>query len=175
MLRETTGALWAALLVAGSGAQALPIVTYSVDELGGGLFQYNLTVNNDGGGEALAGLNVLYAGSVFGLDGSSTIGAPGDWAWFAPLPPLIDDLNYFSLSPAGDVAIGGTLGGFSFQSSTDPDTLAGEDFAVEGIGADSATQINLGVAQLVPEPALVLLLGGGGTGVWARRRRQGAR
>jgi hypothetical protein len=174
MLRVMTGFAWAALLAAGSAASALPLVSYSVDDLGGGWFQYNLTVSNDGGGEALAGLNVLHAGSVFGLDDGSTIAAPAGWEWFAPFPPLIDDLDYFSLAPAGDVAIGGSLGGFSFQSTTDPDSLAGDDFAVEGIGADSASQIDLGVAQRVPEPAAALLLGAGAL-VWALRWRGAGR
>jgi hypothetical protein len=161
-------ALFAALLSTGSGAVALPVVTYTVDDLGGGLFQYDLLVDNDGG-VALSGLNVLHGGSVFGLDGSSTIGAPAGWSSFAPLPPLIDDLVYFSLAEASDIPADGSLGGFSFQSQTDPDTLSGDDFAVEGIDAALATQIDLGVAMRVPEPALALLLAAGCLG--ARRAR----
>ena len=64
-------------------------------------------------------------------------------------------------------------GGFSFVSATDPDTLTGDDFAVEGIGADSATQIDLGIAQRVPEPSRAgLLLGASLVGALAARRRQ---
>ncbi len=154
--------LLAALLVTSSAAFALPMVQYSVTDLGGGLFQYNLLVDNDDGAEGLSGLNILHGNSVFGLSGASTIGEPSGWGSFAPLPPLIDDLNYFSLSTATDIPVDSSLGGFSFQSITDPNTLAGDDFAVEGIGADSATQIDLGIAQLLPEPSLgVLLLAAG--------------
>lgn len=54
--------------------------------------------------------------------------------------------------------IGESLGGFSFVSATDPDTLSGDDSAVEGIDAEFATQIELGVARRVPEPAALALL-----------------
>jgi hypothetical protein len=161
-----------ALFVASARAGATPMVLYSVTDLGGGLFQYDLTVDNDGGGEDLAGLNILYGDSVFGLDGSSIIGAPPGWLYFAPLPPLIDDLNYFSLDPGADVPIDGTLAGFFFQSSTDPNTLSGDDFAVEGIGADSATQIDLGIAKRVPEPGALLLLAAGGAVLTSGRGRR---
>ena len=164
--------LLALLLAVGKSASALPVVQYSVTDLGGGIFQYDLMVDNDGGAEGLSGLNILHGGSVFGLSSASTIGEPAGWMSFAPLPSLIDDLNYFSLTPASDIPVGDSLGGFSFESPTDPDTLAGDDFAVEGIGADSATQIDLGIAQL-PEPSLpaLLLLAGLAGGARARRRR----
>lgn len=165
--------LLAALLVTGSAVSALPVVQYSVTDLGGGLFEYDLVVDNDGGGEGLSGLNILHGGSVFGLDGTSTIGEPAGWSSFSPLPPLIDDLNYFSLSTGSDIPIDGSLGGFSFQSTTDPGTLSADDFAVEGIGADSASQIDLGIAQLLPEPStLALVLAGlAGWGAKASRGR----
>jgi hypothetical protein len=165
--------LLAVLLATGTAASALPVVQYSVTDLGGGLFQYDLLVDNDDGGEGLSGLNILHGNSVFGLDGTSTIGEPTGWSSFAPLPPLIDDLNYFSLSTGSDIPVDGSLGGFSFQSTTDPDTLEGDDFAVEGIGADSATQIDLGTALLVPEPsAFVLLVAAGVVGCAGVRSRR---
>jgi|GEM_PF-2396319 len=163
-----------ALLATGAAASAVPVVTYTVEDLGGGLFQYDLTLHNTGGTEALAGLNVLHGDSVFGLDGGSAIGTPSGWTAFAPLPSLLDDLHYISLSPSGDVAIGASLGGFSFVSATDPDTLAGDDFHVEAIGADSASQIDLGIAQLVPEPATGALLAGGLAALALRRRARAA-
>ena len=160
----------------GTAASAAPIVCYTVTDLGGGLFRYDLVVDNGGGAEGLSGLDILHAGSVFGLDDSSTIGEPAGWMSFAPLPPLLDDLDYFSLSTGTDIPVDGSLGGFSFESTTDPDTLSGDDFAVEGIGADSATQIDLGVAMLLPEPsAAALLLVAGLVGAWARAPRASVR
>jgi hypothetical protein len=171
--RKTALLLAAVLLAASTRALALPIVDYTTTNLGGGLFQYDLVVDNAGGGEPLSGLNVLHAGSVFGLDELAAVGRPAGWSSFAPLPPLIDDLNYFSLAPATDIPIGGTRSGFSFQSSTDPSTLSGDEFAVEGIGADSASQIDLGVAVPLPEPSAAALLAAGlaGMGAWRRTRR----
>ena len=61
------------------------------------------------------------------------------------------------------------VAGFSFQSATDPDTLDGADFAVEGIGADSGTQIDLGIAKRVPEPGASLLLAAFGALLALRR------
>jgi hypothetical protein len=158
-------------LATSAPALALPIVRYTVSDLGGGIWEYQLTVDNDGGAEPLSGLNVLYANSVFGLDDQSVIGTPSGWMAFAPLPPFADDLNYFSLQQPTDVPVDGVLSGFSFQSGTDPDTLTGGDFGVEGIGADSALQIDLGVALLVPEPASAILLALGMAGLSLRRRR----
>jgi len=172
--RRTLGTLLGALalLLAGARAGATPMVTYSVTDLGLGVYQYDLIVCNDGGSEDLAGLNILHGDSVFGLDGSSSIGAPPDWLYFEPVPGLIDDLNYFSLNPNADVEIGQMVGGFSFQSATDPNSLSGNEFAVEGIGADSGTQIDLGIAMLMPEPRALLLLAAGAAllTVWRFRR-----
>ena len=92
----------------------------------------------------------------------------------SPLPPLIDDLNYFSLASATDIPVDGSLGGFSFRSTTSPDTLDGNDFAVEGIGSDSASQIDLGIAQRLPEPSLGVVLLAAGLVGWAGTRSRRA-
>jgi len=169
--RTTLTLLGTLVLLASPRAFATPVVLYSVDDLGGGLFRYNLAVDNNGGSEALSGLDVLNGDTVFGLDGNSAVGQPAGWSHFSPLPPLVHDLDYFSLAPGGDVPVGGVRGGFSFESTTDPNAIAGDDFAVEGIGATSASQIPLGDAELVPEPATGLLLLLGASGLAARRWR----
>jgi hypothetical protein len=158
----------------GTRASALPIVTYTTLDLGGGVFLYQLSVDNTGGGEPLGGLEVLHGDTVFGLDGSSTIVAPPGWLYFAPVPGLVDDLDYFSLSSSTEIPVGGTLGGFSFESMRDPASLGPTDFAVEGIGGDSATQIDLGYAKNVPEPSCLVLLAAAMPGLFWVARRLGA-
>jgi len=135
-----------ALASTGAGAGTLDI---DVDNLGGGLFQYNLTLHNPFS-EPISGLNLLHGGSVFALDDASVIGAPAGWDFFTPLPPLVDELNYFSLDSASDVAIGGSLSGFFFRSTADPSTLPNDAFAFDVIGAISGGQL--------PEPSTLGLL-----------------
>jgi len=150
-------------------AWADPMVLFSVNDLGGGVFQYNLTVDNQAGSEPLSGLLVLNGGSVFGLDASSVIGAPQavngnasvNWGFIAPFLPLPNFpgniLSYFTIDPAGDIPVNASLGGFFFQSTENPANLSINDFAVIGIGASTAGEIPLGNAQLVPEPSSVFL------------------
>jgi hypothetical protein len=127
-------------LALAANTRAIPL-TFTVNDLGGGVFQYNLTLNNSFG-DPLSGLNILHGFSAFGLNASSIIGAPAGWDSFAPLPPLVDELNWFSLSTATDVPIGGSLGGFFFQSTTDPATVAPSDFAFDVISGRTGRQLS---------------------------------
>src|SRR5215467_6632781 len=134
------------LFTTSASSWAIPIVNATIDSLDGGVFRYNLTLTNTGGLEPLGGLFLVNAGSVFGLDDSSVIDAPQDVGG----------------DPIADVPIDGSIGGFSFLSAKDPATIMGNDFAVEAIGASSASEIPLGNAQVVPapvaEPASLVLL-----------------
>ena len=138
----------AIVLAAGLSALADPIVTYTATPLSGGFFEYDMTVKNTGGSQPLEGLIVLFGASVFDLDLSSTIGTPPGWSYQSP---SIDPLFYSSGSPGTDIPIGGSLSGFSFQSDTNPSTLAPGDFAVAGVGRNDSNEILLGDAQNVPE------------------------
>ncbi len=120
---------------------AIPL-EFTVDDLGGGMFHYSLTLNNQFG-ESLSGLNIFHGFSVFGLDHTSVIGFPSGWDFFAPLPPLVDELNWFSLSPATDVPIGGSLSGFTFQSTTDPATLTSGNFGFDVISGQTGRQLTV--------------------------------
>ena len=128
-------------------------VTWSATDLGGGLFEYDLTLHNPYS-VPVSGLNLLHANTEFGLDQFSMITAPPGWDFFAPLPPLVDELNYFSLSPANDVAPLGALGGFSFQSTRDPSTVTDSAFAADLINGLTGKQIP------IPEPNPEFLAGG---------------
>jgi hypothetical protein len=73
-------------LTARSPAGATPL-EFTVDNLGGGLFRYDLTLNNQFS-EPLSGLNVFRGYSVFGLDITSIIAAPAGWDFFGPFAPF---------------------------------------------------------------------------------------
>lgn len=154
-------------------ASAAPYVSFTVNDLGGGLFLYDLDLDNDSGSEPLSGLNVLNAGTIFDLDDTSTISAPPGWSYFEPLLPFVDELNFFSLDGADDIAIDAVLGGFSFVSTTDPSTI-GNTFGVEAIGGTSSSQIPMDDAYLVPEPASGLLFGAALVALAAARQRRSA-
>lgn len=160
--RLITGIFCALALALASWASSIawggPQVFFNATDLGTGFFQYNLILDNEGGSEPLSGLNILNGFSVFGLDPSSVVGTPSNWSYFPPLPPFIDDLDFFSLTPLADVAVNSALGGFSFQSMLDPIFVQSSGFAVEAIGGISATQIPLPNAIAIPEPETLPLL-----------------
>ena len=133
-------------------------ITYSAEAQGGGVFEYRFMIDNSGATENVSGMLLLHAGSVFGLDFFSTIDGPVNWGFFAPLPPLIDSLDYFSLDAGSDVPIDGTLAGFSFLSDTDPASLGSADLTTILVGSISNTQTPYTPTQ-VPEPGGLVLVG----------------
>ena len=111
--------------VAGTPALASHVGCTTTD-LGGGQFRYDLFIDNSRGIDAVSGLSVVEAGSVLGLDAGSSIGSPSGWDYFPPDSSIgVDSLDYFSLDPSADVAVGASLGGFSFDSATDPGSIGG--------------------------------------------------
>src|SRR5262245_28962132 len=99
MHRTRTMMAWSAmlaiLLAPGAWSEGAPSVSFNVSDAGGGLFDYALFVDNDGGPDPIIGVLVLHGNSVFGLTGASVIGAPASWAFLAPDPgpPLVDSLD----------------------------------------------------------------------------------
>jgi hypothetical protein len=159
--------LIAIVLILGSTQASADALEFVAAPLGGGLFQYSLTINNPAD-QPISGLNILDANSIFGLTPGSMITAPANWSFFAPDPALgVDELNFFSLDPLADVPIGGSLGGFTFQSTTNPSTVG--NIRHDLIGGTSGTQ--------TPEPATLFLLGTGlaGVAMKMRKRLKGAR
>lgn len=175
-MKETREAAWlfVILMIIGvsSGARA-STVTFSATPVGGGLFQYSLTVISTGEpNQPIAGLNILNGNTVFGLTPSSIITAPPNWSFFSPDPDIgANELNFFSLSPSADVSVGGSLGGFTFLSMTNPGTISGSQFAFDLV-PQSGPNCCTGTAEPVPEPTTILLLGTGLTAVASGVRGQ---
>src|SRR5215469_4725047 len=138
-LPRLAGAVFSLVLALSPQALASAIVTFTAFGVSGGSFEYDLTVGNQGGSEPVSGLLVLNGASTFALDNTSVIGAPTEWSFFGPLPPVVNPLSYFSLEAAVDVPIDGSLEGFFFRSFRDPTTLGDNDFSVALIGAVSAS------------------------------------
>jgi hypothetical protein len=133
--------LLALALALGSSSQSWSIsLELKVDNLPGGMFEYDFTLHNTAT-EPLGGLNLLFGNSAFGLDTTSVIAAPAGWSFFSPLPPLVDELNWFSLSPSADVLPGGLLGDFTFLSSKDPSTLKPGDLSFDAVSGISGKQV----------------------------------
>jgi hypothetical protein len=141
--------LIAACFLALMATNAFSTLAFSTTDLGGGLFRYDITLNNPLS-QPVSGLNIINANSLFGLDAASVIKSPPGWGFFAPIPGVIDELNYFSKDPVFDVSVGGSRSGFGFESFTDPSHLASLRYDL--IGGSSGTQ--------VPEPHDEILLGG---------------
>ncbi len=153
-------------LVIPSSSVLAESVTFSATPAGGGLFNYDFTIDNSGGTVPIAGMLILAGNSAFGLTAASTIGAPPGWSSFAPAPPFADDLDYFSTDPTRNVGVGSILGGLTFISSTNPMTLTPFDLTVDLVGSDSSQTFF--TATPVPEPGtgVATLLG-----VWMICRR----
>jgi hypothetical protein len=143
-------------LAPAAAAQAVGVAFWTRD-LGGGMFQYNMRVDNDGP-ENMAGLIVIHAQTDFGLNEDSFVVAPEDWDYFPPQPPLVDELDYFSLDVGADIPVGESLEVFRFQSMRDPDTLqCPPNFALEVIGR-SGTPYDPGCPVRIPEPSAGVLM-----------------
>lgn len=153
--RKATWLMALMLILAGSTQASADPVEFVAVPLGGGVFQYTLTINNPAD-QPISGLNILNANSIFGLNLASIITAPPNWDFFAPDPVFgVDELNFFSLFASADVPIGGSLQGFIFQSTTDPSTISSLRYDL--IGGTSGSQI--------PEPVTILLLSTGLAGL----------
>jgi len=162
-----------------ASAAALLDATYT--DIGGGFFNYSLTLTNLDPTSNIFDLAVFFAGA-----GGTTTGTAAGWD---PLPGIgfsipTNFIDWLSLSAASDLAAGTPLGGFSFISMNGPDAIALE-FATTSFDAagnpvdttaqEAVTSLTAASPTPVPEPSTVLLLASGLVGAWKMHRtRRGA-
>jgi hypothetical protein len=141
--------LWLAVLLvcfAGSGL-ADSIVQFSVL---GPTYSLKVTANAN---DTIIGVIVENGFTVFGVTPSSTIQAPMNWTFFAPLDSVDDALFY--LSNSGDILPNTSLGGFTFNSAATP-----APFQV-GLVTLTGTEQVMAVPAAEPSSALLLAIGFG--------------
>lgn len=139
--------LFALVALAATGAQALTVQS-TVSSLGGGLFQYDFSLTNDGLQDiAIVSLNAPTSDALI----ASSLTAPaGFLALYDGALGFVDFLEDSDL-----FGVGRTISGFSFESMTGP----GGGFFDVFEAIDVTGNIVAGTVARVPEPATGLLLG----------------
>jgi hypothetical protein len=166
------GGLVGLVLLVSVPAQAVPLVTPTVTELGGGVFEYRYDVANPASSS-----ETLYDFGLFGFTGAlSNVLSPTGWdAIFGSDPVFGSFIDWFSLDPLSDLVAGASLGGFSFESLVGPGeaqfTSLGYDAGSGEVGVP-VTGPTVGPNPTpVPEPGPLLLVGWGLVGLGVARRR----
>jgi hypothetical protein len=144
-----------------------PWVQYSETDLGTGSWLYQFTIVNPlGSGESISDL-LLQTSS--GVINASPIGTGSGWAFdFISLDA--DQIAWYSPDVGSDVTAGSSLGGFSFQTSSQ--YTGSFAYTLGGSSGDFT-----GDASVVPEPgtmiaSLALLSPAGISLAWRMRKRR---
>lgn len=163
-------------------AQAAVLVSGTATDNGNGTFTYAYTVNNTSGAFAVMGWSLdlnFGPGSRdwdpddVGFGGDVVV--PANWMALSGIPVIGSTAqDFLSFASATDVAIGATVGGFSFVSALPPGTVPVYAF---GLGGESDKNGTTTGPMIIPEPtgaAVLVVLLGGAYGVWRRSRGETA-
>lgn len=170
-MKNTTCVLFGFLaLLYASPALAVPIVTSTVTDLGGGVFGYSYELTNPSGGT-----ENIYDFGLFFQGTPDNVAAPTGWDFIAGL----EFIDWFSVDPANDLLLGASLGGFSFESVVGPGEIVFTSLGADALTGDagfpeSGTTVGPNPAA-VPEPGSIWLLGAGFVVLIVLRSRLNAR
>lgn len=156
---------------AGTAAQATVLVNVVNN---GGTWTYEYTVDNSAPGAPFPiwawslDLNILPDWNQDDTAIGGDVAVPTDWMAAVGTPVAgVAAQDFASLDPAADVAMGRTLGVFSFTSAYPPGPVAYYEFDAGGAPAVSGS-----ITGPIPEPSSVALVAGLGLVLWAAARRR---
>ena len=103
------------LLSAASMSNAIPMVEFALEDLGGDMFRYNYTIHNDHSIDTVVEINTFFDPVLYDTTSLGNETAPGRWL------PFVDDLSDpaiyqavdFSMDPSSGVPPMTSLSGFS--------------------------------------------------------------
>lgn len=147
-------------------AQAVPIVTPSVDHTGGGLYSYRYELTNP-----LTETENIFDFGLFFTGDITNVTSPTGW----DVTFGTGFIDWFSTDIAYDLMVGKVLGGFSFFSSLGPGevqfTSLGYDPGTNDLGTPF-TGMTIGPKpSQIPEPTTMVLVGGGLLSLFAFKRK----
>jgi hypothetical protein len=124
---------------------------------GNGTYTYSYTVDNSAGAFPVVAftLDFPFASSAIDWNQSTGVVTPAGWVGFPGIPTTgLSAQDFLSTSPAADVAVGSTLGGFSFTTAHPPVTIPYITFGASG-QTQAGTIVGAGPTA-VPEPGTAL-------------------
>lgn len=159
--KGAVGVIWVGVLtLVGQPAMAVPLVSPTVSDLGGGVFDYSYEVTNPAdSGESLFDFAITFSGNpenVLSPSGWDSIFGLGFIGWSA-----------LDFSGADDILPGAGLAGFSFESPLGPGEI---DYSIIGSFGTVFAGTTSGPSASIPEPTTALLIGAGLAGLGLVRR-----